>query len=950
MKSVPVLFKLVLAHNLKRWVRMTLGILGIAVSICLVVWIIRGYEAAALDSSRSAQQESRFDVAVTPPSQMMMPGQRGGGPGGQRPPPPSMDAAAKYVDDKWIEGLRRDDAVAEVVPLITARIRLIDPPPQQQMGPFGGATLVGTDSAQPLQALAAGNWLTEASVDAAVISGGFGERNQLKLNDSFVVGGIGGEVRLTVAGMLQAAPGGGGQRMGPGMGAPHLGDIYVRPEAAEKINGFGGRINAVVVSLKEKDDLDGFVAEWEARTATAQPPVSVRALRQKDNPMADRMMGMVKVQAQNATVLGFLAACFIIFATLSGGVRERLRELASLRAIALSRPQLVLMILIEAVLLAVIGWGAGLLLARGLLRAGNALAVHLQFFQAGAFGDYPLGATAIRVSGICALVGSLAAAIPPIWSGCSLRPMDILGGPTEARVRRFPWRMVSIGAALIVLNPVLVLMANVEPFKTLFAKTYKMGFAPPLLGSAAAILGLALVTPLVVRLVEQVFSPVLALVLRIDRRFLRQQLTGNLRRTVGTTVSLSAGLTLFVTALVWGYSMLVPFTPDESLPRMLVSILPAGVPTEAVAEVAAVDGVTPGECLAMSVEQPRLTETMLASKPFESVDASQQHLLFMGVDPARAFSGKKPVLNFAFLQGDRETAARKLATGRYCLVPDHFHTQTGLGVGDKFSVAVPNEPGREVEYEIAGVVSVPGWNWFTKFSEIRRRAGRALAVVFADFNQVQTDFKLDRISFFWMNVDKRVDYPEMEQRLAPVANRHAGVTVDVPGVGPALINKQYVKITERGDLTARLFRRADDVIWQLTRFPLLALIIASLAVFNTMFASVQARSWQFGILRGVGLSRGQLFRLVISESLMIFLAAGVLSLAAGVLLAWCGIHVCTYFFYFAGRTPPLVLPWSGLSLGFGIAFGLCFLAGLIPAWRMARKEPLAFIQAGRLSV
>ena len=949
MKSMPVLFKLVLAHNRKRWTRMTLGILGIAVSICLVVWIIRGYEAAALDSARSAQQESRYDVVVSPPSQMMMPGQRGGGGGGQRPPPPSMDAAAKYVDEKWVEGLRQDGAAAEVVPLMSTRVRLVEPPPPQQMGPFGGAMLVGTDSDQPLQALGAGVWLTAASGDAAVISGGFSERNKLKPGDSFVVGGIGGEVRLTVAGVLQAAPG--GQRMGPGpMGAPHLGDIYVRLATTEKVNGFGGRVNAVVVSLKEKDDLDGFVAEWAARTAAAQPPVTVRSLLQKADPMADRMMGMVKVQAQNATVLGFLAACFIIFATLSGGVRERLRELASLRAIALSRPQLVFMILIEAVLLAVIGWGVGLLLARGLLRAGNALAVHLQFFQAGAFADYPLGATATWVSGICALVGSLAAALPPIWSGCTLRPMDILGGPTEMRVRRFPWRLVAIGLVLIVLNPVLVLMANVEPFRTLFSKTTRMGFAPPLLSSAAAILGLALITPLVVRLVERVFSPVLAFVLRIDRRFLRQQLTGNLRRTVGTTVSLSAGLTLFVTALVWGYSMLVPFTPDASLPRMLVSILPAGVPVAAIGEVAGTAGVTPGECLAMSVEQPRLTDAMLASKPFESVDASQQHLLFMGVDPARAFGGNKPVLNFTFLQGDRETAAQKLATGRYCLVPDHFQTQTGLGVGDKFSVAVPNEPGREIEYEIAGVVSVPGWNWFTKFSEIRRRSGRALAVVFADFNQVQADFKLDRISFFWLNADKRVDYPEMEQRLTPVANRHAGVTVDVPGVGPAQINKQYVKITERGDLTARLFRRADDVIWSLTRFPLLALIIASLAVFNTVFASVQARSWQFGILRGVGLSRGQLFRLVISESLMIFLASGVLSLVAGVLLAWCGIRVCTYFFYFAGRTPPLVLPWSGLSLGFGIAFGLCFLAGLIPAWRMARKEPLAFIQAGRLSV
>jgi putative ABC transport system permease protein len=190
----------------------------------------------------------------------------------------------------------------------------------------------------------------------------------------------------------------------------------------------------------------------------------------------------------------------------------------------------------------------------------------------------------------------------------------------------------------------------------------------------------------------------------------------------------------------------------------------------------------------------------------------------------------------------------------------------------------------------------------------------------------------------------------MEQRLTPLADRYAGVTANVPGVGEVLVSKQYVKITERAELTERLFRRADSVIWSLTRFPLLALVIASLAVFNTVFASVRARFWQFGVLRGVGLSRWQLFRLVISESLMIFVGAGALSLGSGVLLAWSGTHICTYFFYFAGRTPPLVLPWSGLALGFGIAFGLCLLAGLIAAWQAARKEPLGFIQAGRSAI
>lgn len=940
MKSVPVLFKLILAHNLKRRVRMALGLLGIAISTCLVVWIIRGYEAASLDSQRGAQQESRFDVTLTPPSPMAMPGQRGAGT--RRPPVPT-DASERYVGAEWIEGLRQDHAVAEVVPLVTGRIRLVDPPPPPEL--FSGGSMAGTDSPTPLQAMGRGQWLSSAEPDGIVISSRFAERYDLSLGDTILLGGTAAEKTLNIIGML-APPA--GQRSTYGI--PHLADVYTRQAVAEELNGYSGKIHAVVLNLKDKDDVDGFVMEWSARTAAAEPPIVVRSLIAKGDPMADRMMWMIKAQAQNAIVLGFLAACFIMFATLSGGVRERLRELASLRAIALSKPQLVLMILIEAAMLALAGWLLGLLLARGFLRLGNAWAVHLNFFRAGAFADFPLGKTALAMSALAVLIGAFSAALPAIWTGCTLRPMDILGGPTEVRVRRFPWRLVSLGLALIVINPLIVLMADVEPFHSLFAKITRMGFAPPLLTSGAAILGLALVTPLMVRLVEVIFSPVLAFLLRLDRRFLRQQLTGNLRRTVSTTVALSAGLTLFVTALVWGYSMLVPFTPDDSLPQMLVSVLPAGIPPSAENEVANVEGVIPGQSLPMVVEQPRLTDAMLASKPFESVDPSQQHLLLMGINPARAFLGKQPLLRLKFLQGNPIAAARKLAEGHYCIVPDHFHTQTGLGVGDSFAVSVPSDPTREVSYEIAGVVEIPGWNWFTKFSGIRRRAVRALALVLADFDQVRADFDLERITEFWLNAEPGVTFPEMEQRITDVANRHVNVTVNVPGVGPALIQKQYVKITERNDLLGWLSWRADSVIWSLTRFPLLALIIASLAVFNTVFASVQARSWQFGILRGVGLSRSQLFRLVISEALMIFLAAGVLSLVAGVLLAWCGMQISTHFFYFAGRTPPLILPWSGLSVGFGIAFALCFVAGLLPAWRMARQEPLAFIQAGRLSV
>ena len=59
----------------------------------------------------------------------------------------------------------------------------------------------------------------------------------------------------------------------------------------------------------------------------------------------------------------------------------------------------------------------------------------------------------------------------------------------------------------------------------------------------------------------------------VPHSFLKMQLSRNLSRSVGTAVSMSVGLSLFVGVQTWGYSMLVPFSPDTSTPGTLVSFL-----------------------------------------------------------------------------------------------------------------------------------------------------------------------------------------------------------------------------------------------------------------------------------------------------------------------------------------------------------------------------------------
>ncbi len=928
MTRLLVLLRLVIGPNLQQRFRTLVTLLGIAISVSLVAWNLRGFDVVRSQVRSAAEkQQGRFDAVMVP-----------------------KDFRGARLDPALIEAISHDEAVAEADAAVKSRVRLIRPPEVQQRGPFGGTTVVGTAAAQPPQPLVQGRWLGSGE-NETVVGEQFSKQYQLSLGDTVVVAGMGGELTLTVVGVVPGAPAPvQGVRMMP---PAHLGDLFVSAATAAKLNGYGDRPSMLCIVLHDPESAAEFAAAWQSRLAQATPEATMRLLKvTDDDPMGAPPGTMQQMLFANATVLAFLAALFIIFVTLSANVRERTRQFAILRALALSRSQLIAMVALEALLLAVAGWAVGLVLIKGFLITGRLLGGSVAAFRSNMFSPAPLGKQIVLVSLAAAVVGALAAAVLPAWQACRISPVDILGGQTERRQGRFPLAMILVGLVLIAVNPVIIVLArHSEAVRSGLAHLWGLGsrgFATPLAGSAAMIVGFVLIAPLAVLAAERLFAPLAAWALRLDRRFLRGQLSGNLRRTTGTTIALSVGLTLFITSLVWGYSMLVPFTPTEGLPRMLVAMLPAGLPDSAVADVQAARGIKAGECLPVAVEQPRLTAEMLASPAFAHIDPQQQHIIVMGVDPGRAFGGDRPLFRLDFVAGTPETAAGEMAAGRGCVVPDHFCTQTGLGLGDSFSVDVPNVPGRQVSYRIVGVASVPGWNWLTKFSETRRRAGRALAMIFVDYRQARADYALDRVSYFWANVESGTTAAQIQKELEPLARRHAGIQADVPEVGRAVIGSQYVKVTDREEVLTMLMRRANDVIWALTWLPLITLVISSLAVFNAVAASVRSRFWQFGVLRGVGLTGGQLLRLILAESILIGGAACVLSLTAGIALAWCGTRLCTLFFFFGGHTPPLVLPWS-LTLGLLLALGLCLLAAAIPAIRAATSEPLKYIQGGRLA-
>jgi len=948
-----LLAKLVLADVRRHPARMILTCAAMIAAACMVIWVVSGYDALMSQFGAFASKSfGRYELIVQTDLQ--------GAPNpllGQRAPAAAISAEA-------VEELRKDPAVAAADAILQARIsvRRIDPatgmpvalpaaatrpaggaspggaPPVRPPGMMMGPTLVGTNAAQPPYPMVQGEWFDPSHPYAmqAVISQDAAQQLQVKCGDRVLAASRGGgsPCQVKIVGIVQqvAGPNTGGRAPMSSRG-PAASALYMPVMLAEDIIG-DHLISYVGLSLKPEVELDQFRVRWDKRLRELTPALVLQTPRDLKAELSEGMSAEnVRKQAYSATGISLLAGLFIIFTTLSMGVGERVRQFAILRAVALTRAQVAMLIVGQSLLLAVIGWLGG-------LAAGWGLLMIMQQAKTGVLPDASLGVWCVALSGVCAIGGALAASIVPAWRATQISPLEAMAVRAPAARRRWLPLLSFAGFALLCVNPLLVYVVPVSD-----TSRYGIYMA---LGCTSMALGFVLLAPLAIVLTQGLLGGVLARVLGLHPSLLRTQLTSNLWRTVGTTVALTIGLGLFAAIQTWGYSMLRPFVPGDWVPQYMVAFLPASVPDSAADAVAHAPGVIPGQCLPLAVEQPQLADDITGSEKRVSV-TRQDNVIMIGLDPQRGLGGDSPLLNLDFVQGSRQDAAAKLAGGgRYCVVPDHFTWETGLGVGGKFKLLPPANLDAPVEYTIAGVVSLPGWHWMTKFSGVRMNSGRSAAMVFAAYDDVHRDFALDGIRFFWLNAEKSTKATDLAASAQAIAQKATGRKYDIAAFGfPSMDTAPSVRVTGAEEIRSRIGTRADGMIWGMSQLPLVTLVVTSLGVVNAVMASVRARRWDMGVLRALGHTRFTLVRLVLAEAVMIGIVACVLSLGFGVMAGWCGAGISQYVSFFGGLRPGLVIPWDKLSLGFGATLALCLLAAIVPAVAVGRCQPLRLLQQGR---
>ena len=153
------------------------------------------------------------------------------------------------------------------------------------------------------------------------------------------------------------------------------------------------------------------------------------------------------------------------------------------------------------------------------------------------------------------------------------------------------------------------------------------------------------------------------------------------------------------------------------------------------------------------------------------------------------------------------------------------------------------------------------------------------------------------------------------------------------------VNSYYVvDVQNRDQYEGQIAQQVNGLLGLLYGLLGLAIVIAILGIVNTLALSVVERRREIGMLRAVGMQRGQVRRTIYLESLLIAVFGAVLGLVLGLVYGSLFTHTLR-----DQGLHRLSVPW-GQALTFLIVAGVVgVLAALWPGIRAARTSPLQAI-------
>ena len=117
--------------------------------------------------------------------------------------------------------------------------------------------------------------------------------------------------------------------------------------------------------------------------------------------------------------------------------------------------------------------------------------------------------------------------------------------------------------------------------------------------------------------------------------------------------------------------------------------------------------------------------------------------------------------------------------------------------------------------------------------------------------------------------------------------------------------------------------------------PGIALLVGAIVIMNIMLVAVTERTKEIGIRKSLGARQADILKQFLFESATLSAIGGIIGLIAAKLI---GMVVSAFLI-------PTVIPWYAAVIAIGVSAGVGIIAGLFPAWKAARLDPIEALRA-----
>ncbi|MEX2347618.1 MAG: FtsX-like permease family protein [Balneolaceae bacterium] len=593
----------------------------------------------------------------------------------------------------------------------------------------------------------------------------------------------------------------------------------------------------------------------------------------------EQMTRAFEFNLQALSMLALLVGMFLIYNTMTFSVVQRRPLIGRLRALGVTKNEILTIVLKEALLIGVLGTVigviSGIFLAQFLVKLVTQSINDLYFVLS--VQELTIGVLPIAKGAVLGIGATLIASFWPAREASQAEISTVLRrSSNESKItqRIFPLAIIGILAGLAGVGILLIPSGGIAA-----------GYSSLLF----MIVGFSLIIPLLIVGMAKIFRPIAG---KLNGLIGKMSVRGVVTELSRTSVAIAA-LVVAVAATV-GVGVMV-----DSFRTTVVSWLESQLQADVyVQPPSSVSRNADSELIPMLVDVLKETEGVAETHTVRSVDVRTNK----GTDNLVAIDQGAAAQNtYQLKEGDRDFWQR-YTEENIVMVSEVYAYRNEVGLGD--SLFVETDEGR-TGFEIQAIN-------FDYASDI--------GTITINRNVYNQYFNDEAISGLALYAASGVDVDELVERLR---QRSEGM--------------QEVFIRSNLGLREASIEIFDRTFTVTIVLRMLAILVAFIGVLSALMALQLERSRELAVLRANGMTPGQLWNYVVTQTGVMGVIAGILSVPLGILMAYILVYVINLRSF--GWTLQFMISPEVLLQAVGLAIGAALLAGLYPSWKMAKANP-----------